>query len=171
MEKHEYNEYMEGKVVEKPRVPYSEIFHTIDGHIEMSYEDRIQVKAIDIMVDALLNEANLDDDFSGFTLGNQSRLKDKRDPNYGKDLLMSVHTPQQFYNMVLGRAVSIKFDENGQVVDRGFLENWESKMSQIAVESPGDLQDDKEAKELVRTTLENNRSSERRPTTGEPVLV
>lgn len=144
-------------MMERPRVPYSEIFNTIDGHKDISYADRVQVKAIDLMFDALLTETNIEDDFPGYTLGDRSRLTDQTNPNYGRDLLMSIHTPREFYAGVIRNAVSIRVDDNGNVVEGGFLPKWGESMSRITREVQGESPDEAEAKQIVRDLLKEEK--------------
>ncbi len=139
-------------VLSRPKVAYSEIFDTIEGHKDISYEDRIQVKALDIMVEAIRHEPGLVDQFDNFTLGDKSRLTDKRNPNYGRDLLMSVHTPDEFFVRVFDRA-KVNIDENGWAIGTGLMKRWGQAMESIAEESDSDQLDEVEAKKLVRRLL------------------
>lgn len=138
--------------MERPGVAYSEIFDTIDGHKDITYEERIQVKAIDIMVEALSAEPDLQRTFGGFTLGDKSRLTDRRNPDYGRDLLMSVHTPDEFFETVETNN-KVDINDNGMAVENGLMHRWAERMAMIAQPLDGDLPDEVEAKGLVRELL------------------
>lgn len=136
----------------RPHVAYSEIFDTIDGHKDISFEERIQVKAIDIMVEALMTEPNFQKFFGGFTLGDKARLTDKRNPNYGEDLLMSVHTPEEFF-VIVDYNYKPEIDDKGMAVGNGLMHRWGEKMSEIAQTAEKDLADEVEAKSMVRELI------------------
>ena len=158
-------------MTERPQIPYSEIFDTIDGHERISYEDRIQVKAIDLMVDAIIHDEDIEKAFSGHTLGNQSRLTNRRDPNYQKDLLWHVHTPEDFLEAVDREAVSVEIDENGHVTDSGLIQRWGERLSLLAQPIEKDLPDEAQAKTLVRELLERHEEIFELTPAGATVLV
>lgn len=139
--------------MERPSVPYSEIFERIDGHEGLSMEERLQVKAIDIMVEALMNEENIEGSFGGLTLGDSSRLTSEADPNYQQDLLWGVHTPSEFFKAVTDNVSSEGFDQ-------GLLARWRDKMGEIAIPVARDLPDEAKAKKLVRDLLNNGEAKQ-----------
>lgn len=139
----------------RPRVPYSEIYDRIDGHDHITYEERIQVKAIDIMVEALLKQEDRDKVFDGYTVCDKSRLTNHNDPDYGSDLLMGVHTPQEFLDHVIHNEM-VEVGHDNILRDSGFMDRWGTSMREIAKPEERDLPDEAKAKKLVRDLLVKN---------------
>lgn len=155
---------METAVIEKekqseeaiPKVAYSETIYNVKGHRELTMEERVQFKAIDIMVDALSEEPEIEGIFGGLTLANSARLTDENDPNYKKDLLWHIHTPEEFFEKVLDEA-------SEESKDGGLLNRWEERMRDFArpnMPRDNDVPDQARAKKLVRDFLARPTSKE-----------
>lgn len=140
---------MEGKVMERPHTPYSKVINHVVGHESLTYEEQIQIKAIDIMVSAL-KQCDFEGRFGGFTTGDSARLTNRQDPNYGKDLLWGVHTPEEMFVATL---VNATLDDHTD----GFINDWGTKMAEISQEDPDDNSDTARAKKHIRELLEKEK--------------
>lgn len=118
------------------RVNYSEIISGVVGHDKLTPDQRIDIRAVDLMVDALKDDGDFEQTLlekRNLTIGNVDRLSKPSDPNYRHDLLWSVHNPEELFVGVLING-PIQHDENGDLITDGrrHVQEWGRRLLKVA---------------------------------------
>ncbi len=132
------------------RVLYSEIAHGITNHEELSREDQVGFRAVDLMLAELTKDPAFEENFMsahGLTLNDRERLTNPADPNYRKDILWGVHNPDDFFSTVL-------YCSNEILDEEKHIRNWgERLISAAMVKNEEDDDITREARGLVGSLM------------------
>ncbi len=128
------------------RVLYSQIAHGIVDHEQLSREDQVGFRAVDLMLAELRRDPAFERNFMethGLTLNNRDRLSNPHDPNYRKDVLWSVHNPDDFF-------CSVIISSNEILDEKKHIQDWGKRLFSVATTHNGDDDDiTRDARRLV----------------------
>jgi len=133
---------------EKQPMSYKQLFPEIGGHGNETPEKMLGVEAVDHMLGPIIQNPDFMEYLTqhNLTVNDPDRLAgDASDPNFSRDLLNSVHEPEDLIVAILANHVPL------DIIGR-----WVSDVESQVVETPGDSERVSQQKKLVRDALERN---------------
>ncbi len=137
--------------MERPTIPYSSLILDVEPHHDPTFEEKIQFRAIDFMLDTLRVDPVWEEHFAskGLTLGDIETLKVPG----GRDVLVGVHTPE---DLIVAVGVNTQDDHlSGEEI------SYEDKMREWGVRMRDFVKDvdendhslDAQAKRLIKDVI------------------
>lgn len=138
------------------RISYSEIIHGVVGHEQLTPEQRIDIDAVDKMVGTIREDSVFAKSFlenHNLTIGDKGRLTDRSNPDYMKDLLWSVHNPEELYVAVIINGPEKYNEDTHEISDEHkHVQEWGRRMLRLATEVN---EDDDIATKLAKRRMGN----------------